>query len=130
MTNILDRHLLAVVAAICLAGCGTPGGGNSGGGLLGSAPAASRTLEAPVARVKPAVVSTLASMGMMITALESRGDTETIRAKKGSSGVRIELNGLGRAGTRMRVGADGGLRYDDAVGAKILEQTARLAGGG
>jgi hypothetical protein len=125
MTTLRVRGFLAMFAAACLAGCGS-----FGGGLFGGAPAGSRTLEAPVARVKPAVVSTLASMGMMITSLESRGTTETIHAKKGSSGVQVELESLGRTTTRVRVGADGRLDYDDAAGAKILEQTARVVSGG
>ena len=86
-----------------------------------------RTFDAPIARVKPAAISTLAAMGMMITSLEARGTGEVIKAKKGASGVEIELERLSRTSTRMRVATSGGgLLHDDATAAKIIQQTERL----
>jgi hypothetical protein len=123
MTTILWKVLAALLAPLLIAGCGSIGGGPLGGTV-----ASTRTFEAPMTRVKPAVVSTLASMGMRITSLDAQGARETIRAKKGASGVRVELESLGRASTRMRVAADGG--PDESAGAKVLEQTAKLLASG
>ena len=45
-------------------------------------PSTDLTFNAPIARVKPAFVSTLASMGMMITSIEVRGGREVMKARK------------------------------------------------
>lgn len=128
MTTIQCRLFAALLALPFIAACGSFGGGSFGSGAFGGNAAGTRTFDAPMARVKPAVVSTLASMGMRITSLDAQGARETIRAKKGASGVQIELESIGRASTRMRVAADGG--PDESAGPKILEQTAKLLASG
>ena len=86
---------------------------------------ASRTFAAPMARVKPAFVSTLASMGMSISAVDVRGGREIIRARSASKEVEIELESVSPATTRARVAArSGGLLYDDDTAAAIIRQTA------
>ena len=86
--------------------------------------------DAPMSRVKPAFISTLSGMGMMITSLEARGGREVLRAKRGGSEVEVELEAVGRTATRARVGArSGGLLYDDAAAARIMRQAEKhLAG--
>ena len=91
---------------------------------------ASRTFEAPIARVKPAFVSTLASMGMSISAIDVRGAREIIKARNASSQVEIELESVNRSATRARVAArGGGLLYDDDMAVKIIRQAERVLGG-
>jgi hypothetical protein len=63
----------------------------------------SRTFEVPIARVKPAFVSTLSQMGMAISAIEKRGGNEVVKAKKADRSVEIEFERLGPASTRVRV---------------------------
>jgi starvation-inducible outer membrane lipoprotein len=113
-----------IIAFAVLAGCaGAPG---APGGLGPS----SRQFEAPVARVKPAFVSTLASMGMMIASVETRSGREVLKARKGSSEVEIELEAVSRTTTRARVAAkSGGLLYDEDTANRIMRQAATLLGG-
>ena len=97
---------------------------------LGGTTPSERTFEAPMARVKPAFVSTFASMGMMISSIDVRGGREIIKARKGGSEVEIELEALSRTSTRARVAArSGGLLYDDEAAARILRQAEKLLGG-
>jgi hypothetical protein len=92
---------------------------------------ASRTFAAPMARVKPAFVTTLATMGMSISALEVRGGREILKARNASSEVEIELESVPHSSTRARVAArSGGLLYDDVTATKILRQTEKILGGG
>lgn len=92
---------------------------------------ATRTFVAPMARVKPAFVSTLASMGMSISALEVRGGREIIKARNAGREVEIELEAVNKSSTRARVAAtSSGLLYDDDTASKILRQTEKILGGG
>ena len=97
---------------------------------LGGTSPSERTFEAPMARVKPAFVSTFASMGMMISSIEVRGGREIIKARKAGSEVEVELEALSRTATRAQVAArSGGLLYDDEAAARILQQAGKLLGG-
>jgi len=77
-------------------------------------------------RVKPAFISTLASMGMMISSLEVRGGREVIKARKAGSAVEIELEPVSRTSTRARVAATSGSSENAAA---ILRQAEKLLGG-
>lgn len=91
---------------------------------------ATRTFAAPMARVKPAFVSTLASMGMSISAVDVRGRREILKARSSSREVEIELEAVNKSSTRARVAArSSGLLYDDATASEILRQTERVLGG-
>lgn len=116
--------ILALTLAVTLAtGCAT---------LENTAPPATagagayRTFDAPIARVKPAFVSTLASMGMAISAVEVRGKREVLKARKAGSSVEIELERLGPASTRARVAMNTGAAYDAAATARFIQQTEKL----
>ena len=92
---------------------------------------ASRTFAAPMARVKPAFITTLATMGMSISALDVRGAREIIKARNASREVEIELESVNRSSTRARVAArSDGLLYDDDTASKILRQAETILGGG
>jgi hypothetical protein len=83
-----------------------------------------------MARVKPALISTLARMGMMISSLEVRGGREVIKARKAGSEVEIELEPVNRSTTRARIAArTGDLLYDEAAASRIILQTEKLLGG-
>jgi len=103
-----------------LAGCASVGG---------TAPS-TRQFDAPMARVKPAFISTLSGMGMMISSLETRGGREILKARRGSSQVEVELEAVSRTATRAHVGArSGGLLYDDDAADRILRAAEKhLAG--
>ena len=91
---------------------------------------ATRTFAAPMARVKPAFVSTLASMGMSISGLDVRSGKEILRARSSSREVEIELEAVSRSATRARVAArSSGLLYDDATALEILRQAERVLRG-
>ena len=98
---------------------------------IGGTTPSTRQFDAPMARVKPAFISTLASMGMAISALEVHGTREVLKARKGGSEVEIELEPLSRTVTRARVGArSGGLLYDDDAASRIMRRAEKLLGGG
>ena len=84
---------LAFSVLILLAGCSS----------LGVDTSSTRTFNAPMARVKPAMISTLAGMGMRIASLEVRGGREVLKARKADKSVEIEFERLGPAATRVRV---------------------------
>ena len=108
-----------ILAVALIAGCAS----------LGGTEPSTRQFSAPMSRVKPAFVSTLASMGMMITSLEARGGHEIIKAKKAGGEVEIDLEPVGRDLTRARVGAwSGGLLYDDETAARVLRQAGQILG--
>ena len=111
---------LPIITLVLLAGCAP----------LGLDAPGSRTFNAPIARVKPAVISTLAKMGMRISSLELRGTREILRAKKTGSEVEIELEDVNRISTRARISARGGsLANDPATADRIYRQTEKLLGG-
>lgn len=62
-----------------------------------------KTFNAPIARVKPAFISTLNQMGMPISALEVRGKNEVVRARRADRSAEIEFERLGASSTRVRV---------------------------
>ena len=89
-----------------------------------------RTFDAPITRVKPAVIATLSGMGMRISSLEVRGGREVIKATKAGSEVEVALESVKPASTRARIAANtGGLLYDDAAAARIVQQTEKRLGG-
>jgi hypothetical protein len=109
-----------VLALSLLAGCGSLDGVRPFGGA-----GTSRTFDAPIARVKPAFVSTLAEMGMTISSIETRGKREVIKARKAGSNVALELERLGANSTRVYVDASG-----QATAAQILRQAGKLLAAG
>lgn len=112
-----------IVLVAAIAGCA------SVGGIGGTAPS-SKQFDAPMARVKPAFISTLSGMGMMITSLEVRGGREVLKARKGGSEVEVELEAVSRTATRAQVGArSGGLLYDDEAATRIIRQAEKRLGG-
>ena len=85
--------------ALCLiAGCASLGGAKPLGGIAGT----TRVFDAPMARVKPAFISALAGMGMMISSLEVRGGREVIKARNSGSEVEIELEPVNRLSQLIR----------------------------
>jgi hypothetical protein len=117
----------SLLIALCLvAGCAS----FDGAGPLGGPSDATRTFAAPIARVKPAFISTLASMGMAISALEVRGGREVIKARKAGSEVEIALEAVGRSTTRAQIAArSGGMLYDEAAASSVIRQVEKLLGG-
>jgi hypothetical protein len=96
------------------AGCASFAPGFPGSGLT-------RTFEAPIARVKPAFVTTLSQMGMQISAIEFRGKNEVLRARKGDRSAEIELERLSATSTRVRVTGN-----SEAAGQVMRETEKRL----
>jgi hypothetical protein len=116
------KHLWILTVAM-LAGCA------SFDGIAPRSAGAQRTFDAPIARVKPAMVSTLVGMGMTISSLEARGGRDVLKAGKSGSRVEVEFERLGPASTRVHVAAsNGGLSYDKATAAKIMLETEKLLG--
>lgn len=109
-----------VLALFLLAGCGSLDSVRPSGGA-----GTSKTFEAPIARVKPAFVSTLAQMGMTISSLETHGKREVLKARKGSSRVELEMERLGASSTRVRVDAG-----DAAAAGRIIRQAEKLLASG
>jgi hypothetical protein len=110
---------LALLAFAWLAGCAS----------LENAASSHRTFNAPVSRVKPAMISALAGLGMAIASLEVRNGREILKARKAGSEVEIELETVNRSATRARVTArNGGLLNDDATADKIFRQTEKYLG--
>jgi hypothetical protein len=91
----------APIFALCLvltlaAGCASFAPDFTGNGLTS-------TIAAPMARVKPAFISTLAQLGLPVSAMETRGGIEVVKAKKAGQVVEIEFERLGIASTGVRV---------------------------
>lgn len=109
-----------VLAFSLLAGCSSFDGARSFGGG-----GTTRTFAEPIARVKPAFVSTLAEMGMQITAIEVHGKREVLKARKSAQRVEVEIERLSAASTRVRV-----IASDDAAAGRIIRQAEKnLAAG-
>jgi starvation-inducible outer membrane lipoprotein len=83
-----------------------------------------RTFEQPIARVRPAFISTLAQMGLPVTAIENRGGNEVIKAGRGDRNVAIELERLSAASTRVRINGSGDLPV------QIMRDAGNRIGGG
>jgi hypothetical protein len=114
-------NFVMILALTLIAGCTFPGGTSADTRQV------ARQFEAPMARVKPAFVSTLASMGMMISSLEVHGGREVIKARKAGSEVEIELEAVSRTATRARVAAKSGdQRRDDDTASRIMRQAGTL----
>ena len=111
-----------LVALLLVSGCASldvqrPFDGPSG---------ASRTFNAPIAKVKPAVVSTVAQMGMAVSSIETRGGNEILKARKAGSSVEVEFERLGPASTRIRVVVNAGSSYDAAGTARLIQQVEKV----
>ena len=109
-----------LLAFSLIAGCASFGG-TAPHFLAGGA---SRTFEVPIARVKPAFVSTLSQMGMTISAIEKRGGNEVVKARKTDRSVEIEFERLGPASTRVRVTGS-----SDAA-SRVMRETEKRLGAG
>jgi hypothetical protein len=83
-----------------------------------------RTFEAPIARVKPAFVSTLAQLGLPVSAIETRGGNEVLKARKADKSVEIEFERLSATSTRVRVTGS-----SETAGQVMRETEKRLAAG-
>ena len=79
-----------------------------------------KTFNAPIARVKPAFVSTLNQMGMPIAAIEVRGKNEVVKAKKADRSVEIEFERLTASTTRVRVNGS-----DEATAGQVMRDTEK-----
>jgi len=104
------------LALACLTGCETFNRGTDTpwGGVT-------KTFDIPIARVKPAFVTTLTQMGMPISAIEVRGKNDVVKSRKADKSVEIEFERLGASSTRVRVtGSDQ---------AAILRETERRMSG-
>jgi hypothetical protein len=110
------RTLLILAFSALLAGCDSLPTNMIG---LGE----NRTFEQPVARVRPAFVSTLAEMGLRVIAIENRGGNEVIKAGKGDKNVAIELERLSAVSTRVRINGSGDLPV------QIMRETGKRLGG-
>lgn len=105
-----------------MAGCSSLDGQRPFGGTSG----ASRTFNAPIAKVKPAVVSTVAQMGMAMSSIETRGGNEILKARKSGSSVEVEFERLGPSSTRIRVIVNTGSSYDAASTTRFIEQAGKV----
>lgn len=115
----MTMRALALLAFAWLAGCAS----------LENAASSHRTFDAPLSRVKPAMISALAGMGMAISALEVRNGHEILKVRKAGSEVEIELEKVNRTATRARITArNGGLLNDDATADRIFRQTEKFLG--
>ena len=84
-----------------------------------------KTFNVPIARVKPAFVSTLNQMGLPIAAIEVRGKSEVVKAKRGERSVEVEIERLSASSTRVR---DHG--SDDATANQVMRDTERRLSAG
>lgn len=84
-----------------------------------------KTFNVPIARVKPAFVSTLNQMGMPIAAIEVRGKSEVVKAKRGEKSVEVEIERLSASSTRVRVSGS-----DDATTGQVMRDTEKRLGAG
>jgi hypothetical protein len=119
------RTALILLCVSLLAGCASSGG-YSGGSWPIAASGSSRTYESPIARVKPAFVSSLAQWGMRVTAIETRGGNEVVKARNANQSVEIEFERLGAASTRVRAAMRTNAGYDESATSKFLQQAGRL----
>ncbi len=79
-----------------------------------------KTFNAPVARVKPAVISTLSQMGLPIAAMEVHGKSEVVKARKADKSVAVEIERLNASSTRVRVSGS-----DEAIAGQVMRETER-----
>lgn len=79
-----------------------------------------KTFNVPIARVKPAFVTTLNQMGMPIAAIEVRGKSEVVKAKKADKSVEVEIERLTASSTRVRVSGS-----DDATTGQVMRDTEK-----
>jgi hypothetical protein len=108
---------LALGLVVCLAaGCSTLE--STWKDLTGSS--VEKTFNVPIARVKPAFVSTLNQMGMPIAAIEVRGKSEVVKAKRGERSVEVEIERLGASSTRVRVNGS-----DDTTAGQVMRDTEK-----
>lgn len=84
-----------------------------------------KTFKVPIARVKPAFVSTLNQMGMPIASIEVRGKSEVVRAKKANTSVEVEIERLGASSTRVRVTGS-----DEATASQVMRDSERRLAAG
>ena len=84
-----------------------------------------KTFNMPIARVKPAFVSTLNQMGLPIAAIEVRGKSEVVKAKRGERSVEVEIERLSASSTRVRVNGS-----DDATAGRVMRDTEKRLGAG
>ncbi|HVP07921.1 MAG TPA: hypothetical protein VMT02_00240 [Burkholderiales bacterium] len=105
-----------VLALTLLSGCSTIE--STWKGLTGAS--VERTFNAPIARVKPAFISTLSQMGMPIAAMELRGKAEVVKARKADKSVEVEIERLSASSTRVRVTGS-----DDAIAGQVMRETER-----
>jgi hypothetical protein len=92
---------LFLLALAFLAGCATSDSGLPTLKLPSSG--VSKTFDIPIAKVKPAFVTTVVQMGMSIAAIETRGKNEVLKARRADRNVEIEFERLGASSTRVRV---------------------------
>jgi hypothetical protein len=119
------KYLLVFVLCL-IAGCASfDGTGPVRTGPSGGSAGNTRTFAAPIARVKPAAVSTIAQMGMSISSIETHGAREIVKARKAGSSVQVEFERLGPASTRMRVVLNAGASYDAAGTSRFIQQTEK-----
>ena len=117
----MTRKILLLLAIALAAGCSSIEG--TWKDITGSS--VEKTFNVPIARVKPAFVSTLNQMGMPIAAIEVRGKSEVVKAKRGERSVEVEIERLGASSTRVRVNGS-----DDATAGQVMRDTEkRLAAG-
>jgi hypothetical protein len=112
------RTLLFLAFSLLLslaAGCASLPSGFPGSGQT-------KTFEAPIARVKPAFVTTVVQMGMSIAAIETRGKNEVLKARRAGKNVEIEFEPLSATSTRVRVSGS-----DEA---QIMRDTEKRLGAG
>ena len=111
---------------LCLiAGCASFDGTGPGTGPFGGPTVTVKTFNAPISRVKPAVVSTVVQMGMSVSAIETRGGREVLKARKGTSSVQVEFERLGPSSTRIHAAVHSGAAYDAAATSRFIQQTEK-----
>ena len=124
----MKKYLLVFVLCL-IAGCASFDGTGPGPGPFSGTAGDTRTFAAPIARVKPAAVSTIAQMGMAISSIETQGGREIVKARKAGSTIQVEFERLGPSSTRMRVVLNAGASYDAAGTSRFIQQTEKLLAG-
>ena len=117
----MTTRILAPLLLALLAGCSTFQ--DTWTSMTGAS--VERTFSEPIARVKPAFVSTLNQMGMPIAAIEVRGKSEVVKARKADKSVEVEIERLGANSTRVRVSGS-----DDATAGQVMRETERRLASG